>query len=571
MATVLWDTPKGEQERELAEATSIGRSPQCDIWIPDNAMSGAHASIVREGNDWLVQDDGSTNGTFVNEERVSRRALRDGDVIRVGRTELCFCADEAPAPAEQPTGATRLSGQSIVWRRGEAEAGAAADRAPALDQVIRGDVEYSPVTSVNTTLAANSAMTRTGTDAAELGRRLKAIYEISRATAATLDTSEILDHVLGALFEIFETADRAFIILVDPQSNEVNTAAARSRVADRVAQSGISRTALERAMSQREAVLCQDASVDARFSDAVSIMGLGIRSMMIAPLVFRDEVLGAVHIDTVKGVRTFTEADLELLCVAASEVAGCLANVRLHDKMMASERLAAVGQTLAGLTHCIKNILQGVKGGAYILEKGLEQDNPDRIRSGWQMVRRNNAFMEELVYDLLTYSKQRPPEYVPTDLNALCADTCGFVAERARTLGVSLTCTPDPSLGQVELDPRGIRRCLLNFVGNAVDACANTNGSATVEVRGPASSPEADGLVRVSVRDTGCGMSKETLAKLFTVFFSTKGSKGTGLGLPVSQKIVEEHGGRIDVESQEGKGTTFTLCLPARRRDTKTL
>ncbi|HUT33517.1 MAG TPA: ATP-binding protein [Planctomycetota bacterium] len=569
MATLSWNSPEGAQQRLLGDLTRIGRGPDNELSFSDGAMSGLHARIVRQGNAWVLEDNASRNGTFVNNDRVSRRTLRDGDVVTVGRMQFLFRAD-APAARAAP-GPTVEPGQTLMWRRGQPGPTdgrpSTVARALPLEKLLRSDTHGATVHPVSTFAVSRAAAARPDADAAQLARRLKATYEISQATAATLDTSELLDHVLAALFGLFESADRAFVLLVDPQTAEVTTAAARCRAAGPAAEGGISKTALDQAMRSREAVLCQDAAADERFAEAVSILGLGIRSLMVAPLVFRDEVLGAVHVDTVRGTRAFADADLELLCVAANQVAGALANARLHDKVVASERLAAVGQTLAGLTHCIKNILQGIKGGAFILDKGLTQNDLERVHKGWGMVRRNNAFMEELVYDLLTYSKQRTPEYSLTDLNALCADTCGFVAERARSLGVALTVQPDPALGPVEVDPRGLRRCLLNFVGNAVDACAKTAGSVTVETRSPA----ADGLTRIVIRDTGCGMAPETLAKLFTVFFSTKGSKGTGLGLPVSQKIIEEHGGRIDVASEVGKGTTFTLCLPPRRLDTATL
>jgi len=560
MATLSWNSPEGPKQHDLGDLTRIGRLPDNELSLLDGATSGLHARILRQGDAWVVEDNGSRNGTFVNNDRVSRRPLRDGDRVLVGRTEFLFRTAQPPA-AE--------GGQTLMWRRGQPAPAegrpSTVARALPIEELLRSDTRGATITPVSTLAVARAAVARPDANAAQLARRLKATYEISQATAETLDTAELLDRVLAALVGLFETADRAFILLSDPQSGEVTTAAERCRIAGQAAEGGISKTALDQAMRSGDAVLCQDAAADDRFAEAASIIGLGIRSLMVAPLVFRDQGLGAVYVDTMRGIRAFAEADLELLCVAANQVAAVLANARLHDKVVASERLAAVGQTLAGLTHCIKNILQGIKGGAFILDKGLGLDDLDRVRKGWEMVRRNNGFMEELVYDLLTYSKQRPPEYALADLNALCAETCAYIEERAKAAGVPLNLVPDPELGPVQVDPKGIRRCLLNFVGNAVDACAGRPGAAvTVEVQGKAH----DGFARILVRDTGCGMAPETIAKLFTVFFSTKGSKGTGLGLPVSQKIIEEHGGRIDVASEVGKGTTFTICLPVRRHET---
>lgn len=558
MAVLSWDTPEGRKEHRLGTRTQLGRSPLMDICVPDPGVSGAHATIIFDQQGWFLEDAGSTNGTFVNEQRQSRCALRDGDVIRLGSFTMTFIGD------------MQTDASTMLWRKGVSEAPVPLRAEPAAEAeteatTLRGllsdGTHYSRVSAVDSRRYDRAAF-GDERDPEQVARRLDASYEISRATAATLDPSEILDRVLGALFEIFEQADRAFIVLVDPESHEMHTAAMRERTSSKASGAAISRTALMEAMDKREAVLCRDAAADERFARAQSIMSLGIRSMMIAPLLFRDEVLGAVHIDSITGVREFTHADLELLSIAAGQVAGCLANARLHEKVVAAERLAAVGQTVAGLSHCVKNILQGIKGGGYILAKGIEKADLERVRSGWEMVERNNAFMEELVYDLLSYSKPREPQYTPADLNELCSDLCDLSRERARQKGVELAFEPAAELGVVDIDPTGIRRCVLNLIGNAVDACEE-GGAVTVQVRAPAE----DEFVRIIVRDTGCGMSEESLAKLFTVFFSTKGSKGTGLGLPVTQKIVEEHGGRIDVESQEGKGTAFTICLPPTRPD----
>jgi len=567
MAILSWETPQGRKEHRLGTVTHLGRAPTNHVCLADPGVSGFHARIVYEGGEWMLIDEGSRNGSFVNGQQQTRCILHPGDTLQFGDSTLTF---QTGGEVAVPT---------LMWQKGMSEApipedaeepSAAERQATSFDDLFHDQVDYSEVGSVDSSRFSTIVEAPSTEDPAQLTRRLRAVYQISQATAATLDLSDIMDSVLDALFEIFQDAERAFIVLVDPDTGELSTAAVKRRVEKRAAQMPISQTALKQAMRTRQAMLCGDAAADDRLAGAQSIMALGIRSMMIAPLVFRDQVLGAVHVDTVTGIKEFKQADLELLILAAGEVAACVANVRLHEQAVRNERLAAVGQTLAGLTHCIKNILQGIKGGAFILDLGLQQDNIDRVRQGWDMVTRNNAFMEELVYDLLTYSKDRQPAYEATEVNVLVADVVAMCGERARTKSVPLNSVPDTELAAVELDPKGIKRALMNFVMNAIDACAGSGAAVTVRTRAPGD----DGMARILVEDTGCGMSEETLSKLFTVFFSTKGSKGTGLGLPVSQKIVEEHGGRVEVESTEGEGTTFTICLPPQRtgakRDTKT-
>ena len=543
MAYLIWNGPTGRGEHELSGETSIGRSAANDLRLPVSWVSKRHAVVREAEGGWVFEDAGSRNGSLVNDEAQNRCTLSNGDLIRIGPYELRFCL---ALPDEQPAAPKR-------------------DDPEAVDVTIAGlasaDRDVARVATFDSLSSTAMPDTRPGQDAGALRRRLKAAYVISQATATTLDSALILDRVLSALFEIFDRAERAFILLVDPQSHEVKTGAVRRRDHVDEEEISVSKTALNSALRKREALLCLDAMNDADLGGADSVAALGIRSLMIAPLVSREELHGAIYVDTVSTAVVFTEDDLQLLSAAASQVAGSLSNADLHGRLVETERLAAVGQTVAGLSHCIKNILQGIKGGAYILEHGLTGSDLARVTQGWEMMKTKTDFMEELVLDLLSYSKPRLPEYEVADLNALCAEICDIGRGRETEGKVTVAFNPDDGLAPLEIDPKGIRRSLLNLVTNAVDACADGGGEVTVETR----RPDEDGVARVLIRDSGCGMSPETLGKLFAVFFSTKGSKGTGLGLPITKKIIEEHGGRLDVTSEEGAGTTFAVSLPLER------
>jgi len=237
---------------------------------------------------------------------------------------------------------------------------------------------------------------------------------------------------------------------------------------------------------------------------------------------------------------------------------------RLEKELLHAERLAAVGQTVAGLAHGIKNILHGLKGGSYLVDIGIEHDKPDKLKSGWDMIQRNIGRTADLVMDLLNYAKEREPEYEPCRPNEIAADVVDLVSEAARENGIEVKLELDPAVGEAVMDPRSIHTALLNLASNAVDACIfdeNTRKQWLVEVR---THRGADGSIRFAVSDNGAGMSEEVRRKLFTSFFSTKGHRGTGLGLLVTRKLVEEHAGTIDVESTPGEGTVFTFRLPSR-------
>ncbi len=233
-------------------------------------------------------------------------------------------------------------------------------------------------------------------------------------------------------------------------------------------------------------------------------------------------------------------------------------------KLLEAERLAVVGQTVAAIAHAIKNITGGLTGGAFVLEKGIELKNEKYLSQGWDMVKGNVAKIKGLAMDLLNYAKEREPEYRLCDPNGPLQEVYDLMLPRAREHGVTLHLEPGKGLDEVWLDPEGIHRCLLNLVANAIDACADIGRSRIRKEVFLRSLKGEDCAVEYQVVDTGCGMDPETREKIFQRFFSTKGSQGTGLGLMITKKTVDEHKGVIACESREGKGTKFIIKLPKR-------
>ncbi|MCA1906170.1 MAG: PAS domain-containing protein [Desulfarculus sp.] len=234
---------------------------------------------------------------------------------------------------------------------------------------------------------------------------------------------------------------------------------------------------------------------------------------------------------------------------------------RLKRELIANERLAAIGQTVAGLAHCIKNILFGLKGGAYLIDTGLQRQDPQRVEEGWQTVQACIGRISNLSLDMLSYSRDRVPHRQPTDPAQLVETALALVRQSADLGGVTIQTEVDPG-PPLPLDGEALTRVLLNLVSNALDACHDKDYP-------PGQTP----LVRVEVRrqtgrlllivdDNGVGMGDDIRRQLFTRFFSTKDARGTGLGLAVSQKIVTEQGGEISVQSTPGQGSRFTVVLP---------
>ena len=235
---------------------------------------------------------------------------------------------------------------------------------------------------------------------------------------------------------------------------------------------------------------------------------------------------------------------------------------RLEGELVKSERLAAIGQTVAGLAHGIKNILHGLKGGSYLVDIGIKKEDSVKLKKGWEMIKRNVGRTSNLVMDLLSYAKEREPRYEKCDPNAISEDVIALVLDKAREHRVEILKDCDETIGEVLMDPNTIHEVLLNLMSNAVDAClfdeiTDKKWQVTLKTIN-----EKDNRIRFEVTDNGAGMDEEVMQKLFTSFFSTKGHRGTGLGLMVTRKLIEEHGGEIKVESEPGKGTTFRFYLP---------
>jgi signal transduction histidine kinase len=231
-------------------------------------------------------------------------------------------------------------------------------------------------------------------------------------------------------------------------------------------------------------------------------------------------------------------------------------------KLVEAERLAAVGQTVAGLAHAIKNVTSGLTGGVYVVETGVELEDKVYRSQGWEMIKRNIGRIERMVLDLLSYAKERQPAYQLCDPNLPAQEVFDLMRSKAEENGVSFKCDLAADLPEAWFDPEGIHRCLLNLVTNAVEACSDADRSKkSVEVLLRSLKPEG-WAVEYQVTDNGSGMDQETQKKVFRLFFSTKGSKGTGLGLMMAKKIIDEHKGVIEVISEKEQGSKFAVRLP---------
>ena len=528
---------------DVEGAMSIGREAGNAIRLEDNEVSRRHAEVRRVGELFVVGDLKSSNGTFVNDRKIERAELVSGDRIRVGSTVFAYARD---ADAED---AIRL-----------------VDIVPPTNAVDGSRIVRSMRDDDSIAMAAPEK--GQGRWLARARSNVQVMYRTALAVSHTLDIDELLGRILQLVSEWVE-ADRGCIMLVDPETRDLRIKARRDRTAADPGSMAISRTILDYVMERREGVLTSDAQEDDRFASGGSVVRTGVREAICVPMQGRYDVVGVMYVDTITplaeavgaGHRRFTDEHLKLMIAIGHQAALAVEDTTYYSAMVQSERLAAVGQTIATLSHHIKNILQGLRGGSYLVEMGLENEDHAVLQKGWDIVRRNQNKIQSLVMDMLSFSKDREPEFAETDLAGLVADVVETLQQRAAEAGVTIRREVSEGLPHVMLDPEAMSRAILNVLTNALDAVEERpDGVVTITA-----AVDADAtLVRIAVADNGPGMSPETLAEIFNIFVSTKGSRGTGLGLTVSRKILREHGGDIRAASVEGGGSTFTLEFPLR-------
>jgi signal transduction histidine kinase len=234
---------------------------------------------------------------------------------------------------------------------------------------------------------------------------------------------------------------------------------------------------------------------------------------------------------------------------------------RLEQEKRESERLAAVGETVAGIAHGIKNVLMGLEGGLYAVNTGIERGDDARIARGWEMVQENVARISKFVKEFLDFARGREANVRLIDPNAPVRRVARLFEDTAAEVGIVLRVDMQAGLHDAPLDEDGIATGLANLVSNAIDACrvSGTEDPRVVTL----SSRECDATLVYEVSDNGQGMDYEISKQVFTKFFTTKGAdRGTGLGLLTTKKIIHQHGGRISFTSAEGRGSRFRIELP---------
>lgn len=227
------------------------------------------------------------------------------------------------------------------------------------------------------------------------------------------------------------------------------------------------------------------------------------------------------------------------------------------------EHLASLGMLIASLSHGIKGLLTALDGGVYKVNAGFRKNDEGMVRAGWSKVTELIGRIKGMVLDILFYAKKRELQLREISAAELAEQVAEAVTPKAEHLGVGLVTEIDPNVGSFCVDSVVLSAAMVNILENAVDACVEDKGKCAHKVVFRAR-PDAAGVF-FEIEDNGCGMKEDTLSRLFSVFFSTKGSRGTGLGLFIAKTAVDQHGGRIGAVSEPGHGSCFRIWIPRKR------
>ncbi len=553
---VLQGPDKGRRFELPDSQTLVGRESRA-LPLTDNTVSRRHCELIpSETGDWVLKDLGSSNGTHVNGTRVDYRYnLKVGDQIRVGRTLMTFGTQR---------GVNRISGDNVTL----------SDEASGMDSAI---MHTMPGNDDSMVLAVPEP-------AAAAMSNLKLLYQLNSTLGSSFTIDQVLEVVMDLVFEHVK-ADRGIILMRAGDTDQLETKVVRSRDEESVKKSDAakskpaekedkeekpdfkihaSRTIINHVIKNAEGVLSSNAMTDKRFSAGKSVHNMGIRSALCVPIKARkmgkneEDVLGVIYIDSSVANYTYSPDQLRLLTAMGLQAGMAIQNARLYQTGLEAERMAAIGETTAALSHSIKNILQALRGGADVVEMGLRSTNILQAGKGWRIVDRNLERIYSLTMNLLAYSKPREPLLESINPRVLIQECVELIAAQAAEKGAMVVADVDRDVPPVPLDGDGIHQVIMNLLSNALDAL-----------------PEEAGLIRVvckyddknretvlEVIDNGEGIPPSMMMHMFELFHSTKGNRGTGLGLAVSKKIVEEHDGTISVKSPPGEGTTFTVRIP---------
>ena len=377
---------------------------------------------------------------------------------------------------------------------------------------------------------------------------MQAILQTAQLLAEDAELDDILDQSLERLLSISGT-DRGFIMLLESGELEAKVQRGLGQELERSIQ--LSMSSVHSVFERGEPIWIHNVSDNEKLMSQQSILDLQLKTILCLPLTLKGKRIGVVYLDS---KRIITEpVDRPIFEAIVSLCAIAIERARLSEDNLRNQVLATVGQVASSIVHDFKNSLFVVRGHAELLEVlNPDEKSKHHVAKILEAVQR----LGEMSMDVLDYAKVREPRRQKVDITPFLASLVDAIRPHAGDLGVVLTCDEAPC--SANLDPARFTRVIENLLANALDAVAEKPGERKVSM----SWERVTGGVQIRVTDNGKGIPRKILRRIFEPFFSYGKKMGTGLGMATVKKIIEEHGGSIEVKSEEGEGTVVILTIP---------
>ena len=490
--------PLPEREPQL-----LGRSTEA-IPITDDSVSRRHAELTPDDGRWWLRDLESTNGTFLNDQRIfDRSPVVVGDRIRCGETTLAMVHEHEHGREDTIRATDPIRGELHL-------------------------IESIPPeqTQMNTLAAIIEAATQLDDEGAPL------------ETIATVASREF-------------NADRAASVRLNRDLTAEGSQVARDSKGS---------TPTHPVDLPRE--LLREVAESARLQQAKLTGAEKLQVIACAPIMEQGDMHGVLVLERDRD-EPWPVGELAVLEAAGSVIGMALAAAERAHEVARTRRLAAMGEAVATLSHSIKNILQGLRGGADAVELAINRKDVAMAAAGWPILARNLDRILSLTLNMLAYSKERTLDFEPLQLGVLIQEVTDLLRAKAQRRGVAIDLAVDQNEPPIPIDADAIHQALLNLLDNAIDAAPEGHGHVHIRTE---YDPQLD-RARVFLSDDGPGIPLASRERIFEPFASSKGQRGTGLGLAVTRKLVAQHGGTVGIEDPELGGATFGIELPSSREE----